>query len=110
MCRALGALKIVIFKKCMESASNWTTESVLYGVMCGMFHCVDCEKALINEDNRQERKLRIELCRLVVETHLGCFWNVFSLNVCTPLYLFYSFNVFIYRTPNLMRHELLYII
>lgn len=75
----LGRLKYPFFKKCMESASNWTTESVSYGVMCGMFYYVDCEKALINEDNRQERKLRIELSRLVVKTHLGCFWNVFPL-------------------------------
>ena len=30
-------------------------ECVSYGVVCDMFYCVDCEMALINEDDCQER-------------------------------------------------------
>lgn len=44
-----------------------------YGVVCAVFHCVDSEKAMINEDDHQERELR----RLVIEARLGRFWNVF---------------------------------
>jgi hypothetical protein len=41
------------------------------------------EKAMINEDGRQEHKLHVELCRFIVETHLGHFWNVFFyLHLC----------------------------
>jgi hypothetical protein len=47
-------------------------------VVCGMFCCVDNEKTLINEDDRQDRELRVELCKLVVKTHHGHFWNDFS--------------------------------
>jgi hypothetical protein len=42
-------------------------ECVSYDVVYGMSYCVDIEKALINEDDYQERKLR----RLIVETHPG---------------------------------------
>jgi hypothetical protein len=51
-------------------------ECVSYGVVCGIFHCVDSEKTLINEEDRQERELHVELRMLVVETHLGRFLNV----------------------------------
>lgn len=37
-----------------------------------MFYCVDSEKALINEDDPQEREL-------IVEMHPWRFWNVFFL-------------------------------
>ena len=48
-------------------------ECVSYGIVCGMFYCVDNEKAMINEDDRQERELCVELRKLVVKTHLGHF-------------------------------------
>ena len=55
-------------------------ECVSYDIVCGMFHCVDCEKALINKDDCQKCELGIELRKLIVETHPGCFWNFFPLN------------------------------
>ena len=51
-------------------------ECVSYGVVCGVFYCVESEKALISEDGC--RKLRIELRKLVFEMF-------FSLNVCALL-------------------------
>ena len=54
-------------------------ECVSYGVVCGLFYCADNEKVLISEDNRQEQELCVQLCRLVIETHLRHFLNVFSL-------------------------------
>ena len=54
-------------------------ECVSYGIVRGMFYCVDSEKVLISEDNRRERELYVQLCRLVVETHPGRFLNVFPL-------------------------------
>ena len=45
-------------------------EYVSYGVVCGMFYCLDIEKALINADDCQECELHFELCRLVAEMHL----------------------------------------
>ena len=53
-----------------------------------MFYCVDGEKALISEDNSQER----ELHRLVVKTHSRPFWNVFF-----PLIYAYCSNYFMYN-------------
>ena len=50
---------------------NW--ECVSHDVVCVMFYYVDNEKALISDDDYQERELRVELLRLVVETHLGRF-------------------------------------
>jgi hypothetical protein len=41
-------------------------ECVSYGIMCDIFYCVDSEKVLISEDNRRERELHVQLCRLVV--------------------------------------------
>jgi hypothetical protein len=38
-------------------------ECVSYDVVCSMFYYVDCEKALINEDDRQKRELR----RLIIK-------------------------------------------
>ena len=46
-------------------------ECVSYSVVYGVSYYVDSEKALINDDDRQERELRVKLCRLIVETHLG---------------------------------------
>jgi hypothetical protein len=46
-------------------------ECVSYGVVCGMFYCVDSEKTLINEDDHKDR----ELCILVVETRPRRFWK-----------------------------------
>ena len=60
-------------------------ECVSYDVVYGMFHCVDCENAMINKDDHQRHELRVELRKLVVETHLGRFWNGFSLNLCMAL-------------------------
>ena len=48
-----------------------------YDVVCGVFYCVDGEKALINKDEHQDRKLHVKLRILVVETRLGRFWNDF---------------------------------
>ena len=48
-------------------------ECLSCGVVCSMFYCVDFEEALINDDDRQKQELRVELRRLVIETHLGCF-------------------------------------
>ena len=46
---------------------------VSYGVVCAMLYCVvDSQKALISEDDCQERELHIE-------THPGHFWKFFSL-------------------------------
>ena len=56
--------------KCSE-VDNW--ECVSHDVVCVMFYYVDNEKALISDDDYQERELRVELLRLVVETHLGRF-------------------------------------
>ena len=53
-------------RKCLELD---TLEWISYGVVCGMFKCVESAKAMINEDDRQDRELRGELCRLVVEAH-----------------------------------------
>ena len=78
-------------------------ECVLYGVVCGMFYYVDNEKAMINKDDHQKHELHVELHRLVVETHLGHFWNFVFFNLCMPHKLFYAFYAFIYRTHNLMR-------
>ena len=52
-------------------------ECVSYGIVCGVFYCVDSDKALISEDDHQERELRVKLCRFVVKTCPGRFWNVF---------------------------------
>jgi hypothetical protein len=79
---ALGAPKIGI-----SSRNVWKVpgigqlECVSYDVVCGMFYYADNEKALINEDDRQDRELR----KLVIETHPGRFWNFFPLNLCTLL-------------------------
>jgi hypothetical protein len=54
-------------------------ECVSYGVVCGMFYCGDSEKALINKDDHRDRELRVQLRRLVVETHLGHFFKSFPL-------------------------------
>ena len=81
-------------------------ECVSYGVVCGLFYCADNEKVLISEDNRQEQELCVQLCRLVIETHLRHFLNVFFLNLCPLLELFYAFYVSIYRTTNLMSYGL----
>ena len=54
-------------------------ECVSYDVVCGMFYCVDSEKVMINEDAPQDRELRVELRRLIVETHPGRYWNSFPL-------------------------------
>jgi hypothetical protein len=60
-------------------------EYVSYDVVCGMFYCVDCEKALINKDDRQIHELLVELCILIVESHPERFWNDLSLNLCILL-------------------------
>ena len=57
----------------------------VYGVVFGVVYCVTSEKALINEDECSEHKLRVELRRFVVETRPGHFWNFFSLNLCSLL-------------------------
>ena len=46
--------------------------------MCDMFYYVDNVKAMVNEDARQDRELLVKLRGLVVKTHSGCFWNIFS--------------------------------
>lgn len=55
---------------------------VPYGIVYGVSYCVDNGKALIREADHQERELCIKLHKLIVETHPGCFWNVFSPLVC----------------------------
>jgi hypothetical protein len=60
-------------------------ECVSYGVVCGMFYCVDIKKALINKDDSWVRELCVEQRKLVVETHLGRFWKKNFLNLCMPL-------------------------
>ena len=86
MCSVPRCLKYIFF-----SRNDWKLlgigqlKCVLCGIVCDVFYYVDTEKAIINEDNHQERELR----KLVVETHHGHFKNVFS--------LIYVFCVFIYR-------------
>jgi hypothetical protein len=60
-------------------------ECVLYDVVCGLFFCVDIEKAMVSVDDHQERELHIGLCRLVVKMRLGCFQNVTINNKCAPI-------------------------
>ena len=57
-------------------------ECVSYGFVCGVFYCVDNEKALIKVDDRQECELHVRLCKLIVETCPGRSWNFFCLNLC----------------------------
>ena len=71
---------------------------VSYGIVCGIFYCVDNEKAMIKEDDCHERELR----KLIVETHLGRFLKFFFLIMHTAL-IYFAFHLSIYRTPNLMR-------
>jgi hypothetical protein len=67
---ALGTPKISVFQEMSEKVLGiGQLECVSYDVVCGMFYCVDSEKALINEDDRQERELR----GLVDNTHPGHF-------------------------------------
>jgi len=66
--------------KCLE-LDNWSVFHMAFRVACFIVFTV--EKAMINEDGRQEHKLHVELCRFIVETHLGHFWNVFFyLHLC----------------------------
>ena len=51
-------------------------ECVSCGIVCGVFYCVDNDKALVSEDDHQERELCVKLCRFVVETRPGHLWNV----------------------------------
>jgi hypothetical protein len=72
------AAKIRVFQDMTKKYSklgNWRASQMAICVAC--FYHVDSEKALINEDDRPGCKLRVYLYRLVVETHLGRFWNVF---------------------------------
>jgi len=57
--------------------SKHALKCISYGVVCGMFYSVENEKVLISEDDHQKRKLHVELHKLVVETHLRRFLNVF---------------------------------
>ena len=66
-------------------------ECVSYDVVCGMFYCDDCEKALINKVDRQECKLRVELCKPVIETHFGPFWEKNPLIYARRSNFFYAF-------------------
>ena len=52
-------------------------ECVSYDIVCGVFYCVDNEKARINANDCHERKLRVGLRRLVIEMRLGHFQTVF---------------------------------
>lgn len=59
--------------------------SVYRMALCVAFYCVDSEKDLTNADDRHNCKLTIGLRKIVVETHLGCFRNVFFLlNLFNP--------------------------
>jgi hypothetical protein len=61
-------------------------ECVSYELVCGVFYCVEGGKAPISEDDSQERELRVELRKLVVETHISwTFLKFFSLNLCALL-------------------------
>ena len=77
MRRASETPKIGIFQ---ERFGIGQLESVSYGVVHGMSYCVDNEKVVTNGDDRQERELRVELCRLIVKTYTSwmIFWDVFS--------------------------------
>ena len=52
-------------------------ECVSYDVVCDVFYCVNNEKALISVNDRQDRKLHVRLCKLVVKTCPRHFWNFF---------------------------------
>jgi hypothetical protein len=65
--------KISVFQEMPGKCLELDNMSVFHMVLCGIFHCVDSEKALINEEDRQERELHVELRMLVVETHPGRF-------------------------------------
>ena len=56
-----------------NQCKGWSASTVSCGVVCGVFYCVDNKKALINEDDHEEREQR----KLVVETRPGHFWNGF---------------------------------
>ena len=62
---SLGHLKWVFSRNGWKILETGQLKCVSYGIVCHMFYCVDGEKALIREDNSQER----ELHRLVVKTH-----------------------------------------
>jgi hypothetical protein len=81
-------------------------ECVSYDIACGVLYCVDNDKALISEDDCQERKLHIKLRRLVVETRHGRFWNVFPLNYACCYNYFMQFIYLFIEYVNLMRHAL----
>jgi len=49
------------------------TKCVSYGIVYGVSYYVDSEKAMISEDDRQERELCVKLRRLIVESRLGHF-------------------------------------
>ena len=56
---------------------------VSYDVVCGMFYYVDCEKAMINEDDRQERELRRLASKHILDVSRILF--LFFLNLCMSL-------------------------
>jgi hypothetical protein len=49
------------------------TKCVSYGIVYGVSYYVDSEKAMISEDDRQERELCVKLRRLIDESRLGHF-------------------------------------
>ena len=64
--------------------NDWSVFHMALCVAC-FYCCIDSGKALINDDERQDRDLHVGLCRLIVGTHPRRFWNFFSLNLCTLL-------------------------
>jgi hypothetical protein len=48
-------------------------ECVSHDIVYGMSYCVNSEETLINEDDSQERELRVKLRRLIVKTRPGLF-------------------------------------
>ena len=52
-------------------------ECVSHGIVCDMLCCVDSEKTMINEDDHQNLTLHDKLCKLIVVTRPGRFWDVF---------------------------------
>ena len=61
-------------------------ECVSYGVVCGVFYCVDSENAIFSEYDNLEHELRVKLFIVVVKTRLGRFWNGFVFfDLCSPL-------------------------
>jgi hypothetical protein len=70
---------------------------VSYELVCGVFYCVESGKAPISEDDSQERELRVELHKLVVETSPGRFWNFFLLIYVHSNYFMRFMRLFIER-------------